>query len=378
LIRLARPSIGEEDFEAVREVLASGFLVQGARVAAFEESVAQYVGVKHAIAVSSGTAALHLALLSLGIQSGDLVVVTAYSFVATANVIELCGARPVFVDIDGDTFNLDPECLEQVLAHLTRKKETAGRVKAVLPVHTFGQLADMPSILEIASRYGIPVVEDAACALGATLHERQAGTWGGLGCFSFHPRKAITTGEGGMVVTDDARLARLLRALRNHGQDPDAVAPDFILPGLNYRMTEFQAALGCVQLSKLEWILSKRRELAANYDRLLADSAFTAPSVPSGGNPVFQSYVVLMPEDASERREECIRYLRERDIETTIGTWHMPLTSYLRAAYGHKAGDFPVTDLVFSRSLALPLHQALEHAEQEHVIRVLETWYGQA
>lgn len=376
MIRLARPAIGEQELEAVREVLASGFLVQGARVAAFEESLAHYVGVDHAIAVSSGTAALHLALLSLGIQSGDLVVVTAYSFVATANVIELCGARPVFVDIDEDTFNLDPRCLEQTLVQLMTKKETAGRVKAILPVHTFGQLAEMPAILETASRYGIPVVEDAACALGATLHERQAGTWGTLGCFSFHPRKAITTGEGGMVVTDDATLARRIRALRNHGQDPDAAVPDFILPGWNYRMTEFQAALGIVQFSKLERILARRRELAANYDRLLEDSAFTVPFVAGASNPVYQSYIVLMPGEASQGRDECIRYLRERDIEAAIGTWHMPLTSHMSEAYGHTMGDFPVTDRVFSRSVALPLHQALEPTEQEYVVRSLEAWYG--
>ncbi len=374
MIRLARPAIGEEDLEAVREVLASGFLVQGAHVAAFEESVAQYVGVEHAIAVSSGTAALHLALLSLGVQSGDLVVVTAYSFVATANVIELCGARPVFVDIDGDTFNLDPECLERVLAQLMKKKETAGCVKAVLPVHTFGQLADMPAILEIASRHEIPVVEDAACALGATLDERQAGTLGVLGCFSFHPRKAITTGEGGMVVTDDAGLARLLRALRNHGQDPDAAAPDFILPGLNYRMTEFQAALGLTQMAKLDYIIAARRRLAARYDELLQDMSLQAPVVAPGSHPVHQSYVVLLPEEASAYRTEVIIRLKEQGIETAIGTWNMPMTTYFRSRYGYTSGDFPVADQVFARSLTLPSYESLLPSQQEEVVDALSAF----
>lgn len=368
MIRLTIPTIEEDDLQAVREVLASGYLVQGPRVAAFEQAVADYVGVQHAVAVSNCTAALHLSLLALDTRPGDLVVVTAYSFIATANVIELCGAQPVFVDIQPDTFNMDPNCLKDVLKRLMSVRGTARRVKAILPVHTFGQMADMPAILELANRYELPVIEDAACALGATLHGRQAGTWGVMGCFSFHPRKVITTGEGGMIVTNDAALARRLRALRNHGQDPDAPSPDFILPGFNYRMTEFQAALGLTQMAKLDRIIAVRRRLAKHYDDLLKDTPLQIPVVAPGSQPVYQSYVVLLPEQAAVRRAEIIARLKEQGIETTIGTWHMPMTTYFRSRYGHRLGDFPVADAVFARSLTLPLFESMSENQQAEVV----------
>lgn len=372
MIRLIIPSIEEEDLQAVREALASGYLVQGPRVAKFEQTVADYVGAKYAVAVSNCTAALHLALLALDVQPGDLVVVTAYSFIATANVIELCGAQPIFVDIQPDTFNMDPNCLEEALRRLMATSETSNRVKAILPVHTFGQMADMTAILELANRYELPVIEDAACALGATLHGRQAGTWGIMGCFSFHPRKAITTGEGGMVVTNDATLAHRLRALRNHGQDPDASSPDFIMPGFNYRMTEFQAALGLTQMAKLDRIIAARRRLAAYYDELLQGTPLQAPAVAPDSRPVYQSYVVLLPEKAAACRAEIIARLKEQGIETTIGTWHMPMATYFRTRYGYKAGDFPVTDQVFARSMTLPLHEKMSHSLQEEIICTLQ------
>ncbi len=372
MIRLIIPAIEKEDLEAVREVLASGYLVQGPRVAAFEQAVADYVGTKYAVAVSNGTAALHLALLALDTRPGDLVIVAAYSFIATANVIELCGAQPVFVDIQPDTFNLDPNCLEEILKRLRASSETGRRVKAILPVHTFGQMADMTAILELANQYELPVIEDAACALGATSHGRQAGTWGTMGCFSFHPRKAITTGEGGMVVTDDAALARRLRALRNHGQDPDAKSSDFIMPGFNYRMTEFQAVLGTTQMTKLDRIIAARRRVAAHYDELLRGTPLQVPAVAPGSQPVYQSYVVLLPERAATRRAEMITRLKEQGIETTIGTWHMPMTTYFRSRYGYEVGDFPATDRVFARSLTLPLYEGLSEQEQKQVVQRLQ------
>jgi dTDP-4-amino-4,6-dideoxygalactose transaminase len=368
MIRLTIPSIEEDDLQAMRGVLASGYLVQGVRAASFEKAVADYVGTKYAVAVSSGTAALHLGLLALPIQPGDLVVVTAYSFVATANVIELCGAQPVFVDIQPDTFNMDPYCLEQILSRLMASTDTARRVKAVLPVHIFGQMADMSAIMDLAGRYDLPVIEDSACALGASLNGRQAGTWGVMGCFSFHPRKAITTGEGGIITTNDANTARRLRALRNHGQEPDKEAPDFILPGFNYRMTEFQAALGITQVSKLDRIISARQRLAAQYDALLAKTPLKAPIVIPGSQSVYQSYVPLLPENAAPRRSDLIRHLKDRGIETTIGTWHIPLTSYFQRRYGYRTGDFPVTDQVFARALTLPLFEQLQGKQQNVVV----------
>lgn len=372
MIRLTIPSIEADDLQAVREVLASGYLVQGPRVAAFEQAVADYVGTKYAVAVSNGTAALHLALLALDTRPGDLVIVTAYSFIATANVIELCGAQPIFVDIQPDTFNMDSKCLEQVLQRLMASSETGRRVKAILPVHTFGQIADMAVILELANRYGVPVIEDAACALGAKLHGRQAGTWGVMGCFSFHPRKAITTGEGGIVTTNDAHIARRLRALRNHGQDPESPAPDFIMPGFNYRMTEFQATLGTTQMTKLDRIIAARRRLASCYDDLLANTPLQPPVVSPGSQPVYQSYVILLPQKTATRRAELIQHLKEQGIETTIGTWHMPMTTYFRSRYGYRAGDFPVADQVFAGSLTLPLYENMPRPHQERVVGALQ------
>jgi dTDP-4-amino-4,6-dideoxygalactose transaminase len=374
MIRLTIPSIEEDDLLAVHAALASGYLVQGPRVAVFEQAVAEYVGARYAVAVSNCTAALHLGLLALDVRPGDLVLVTAYSWLATANVIELCGAQPVFVDIRPDSFNLDPACLELALGRLMAVADTARRVKAILPVHTFGQMADMPAILDLANRYGVPVIEDAACALGATLHGRQAGTWGVLGCFSFHPRKAITTGEGGIITTEQPELARRLRALRNHGQDPDAPAPDFIMPGFNYRLTEFQAALGLTQMAKLDRVIAARRELAARYDALLAGTAVQVPYRSEGSQPVCQSYVVLLPERRAAERPELIRRLREQGIETAIGTWHMPMTSYFRTRYEHHAGDYPITDQVFARSLTLPLYESLSADDQRYVVEKLLEW----
>lgn len=371
MIRLTIPSIDQDDLDAVCEVLRSGFLIQGPRVADFESAVSRYVGTEHAIAVSNCTAALHLSLLGLGVQTGDLVLVTAFSWIASANVIELCGAQPVFVDVDADTFCMDPNCLEAALQRLTATRHTARQIKAILPVHLFGQLADMRAIDELASAYGIPLLEDAACALGGALHGRQAGTWGTAGCFSFHPRKAVTTGEGGVVVTDDAELTARLRALRNHGQSADTARREFILPGFNYRMTEFQGALGLSQMSKLDRVTAARRECASRYDRLLDRSPVRAPRVPQGSSPIFQSYVVLLPEGVSADRDDVIAQLKERGVETTLGAIHMPMTSYFRARYGFEPGDFPVCDAVHARSLTLPLFEGMQESQQEQVVEQL-------
>lgn len=368
MIRLAIPSIDEDDLQAVREVLASGYLVQGKKVAAFEQIVSNYVGTKYAVAVSNCTTALHVSLLALDIRPGDLVLVTAYSWLSTANVIELCGAQPIFVDVSPDSFNMDPDCLKKTLERLMAATDTGRRVKAILPVHTFGQMADMLAILELAELYNIPVIEDAACALGATLHGRQAGACGVMGCFSFHPRKAITTGEGGIVTTNNSALVCRLRALRNHGLDPDASSPDFIMPGLNYRMTEFQAALGITQMAKLDRIIVARRGLASFYDELLEGTSLQSPVISEDSNPVYQSYVVLLPEHLASKRQTIIEQLKENGIETTIGTYNMPMTNYFRSRYGYRTGDFSVADRVFARSLTLPLHEDLSKQEQKKIV----------
>lgn len=359
MIRLTIPTIEQDDLDAVGEALASGFLVQGPRVARFEEGVRAVTGTQHVVAVSSGTAALHLALLALGVGRGHRVAVPAYSFIATANVVEAVGAEVVFVDIEDQTFSLDPSCLADVVA--------AGPLAAVIPVHPFGQLAPMREIA--AAARDVPLIEDAAAALGAATEGTPAGAHGRMGCFSFHPRKAVTTGEGGAVSTDDPDLARTIRALRNHGQDPDSERVEFIHAGLNYRMTEFQAALGTTQLAKLERIVAGRRAAAARYDELLDGSPVRPPVSRAGGAPVHQSYVTLLPAEVD--RDGVIVRLRGEGIETQIGTWHMPLASYYRARYGYRPGDFPVTDSVFVRSLTLPLHPAITAEEQARVVERL-------
>lgn len=363
MIRLTIPSIEEDDLAAVRRVLLSGYLVQGREVAAFEDAIARYVGMTHAVAVANCTAALHLALLALEVGPGDLVAVTTYSWPATANVIALCGAKPAFVDVDPSTFNMSPDALEQALRRAP--------VKAILPVHAFGGMADMLRIGDIAARYGVPVVEDAACALGASLAGRMAGTWTVMGCFSFHPRKAITTGEGGAITTNDPVLARKLRVLRNHGQDPDAPAPDFILPGYNLRLTEFQAALGVSQMGKLERVIAARRDRAAHYDALFKNSLITPPAALPSSRHVYQSYVALLPVEAAPRQREIIAGLKCQGVETSIGTYHMPLTGYFRAQGGYRAGDFPCTDDVASRAISLPLYESITGEQQEVVVAAL-------
>ena len=323
----------------------------------------RYTGAEYAVAVSNCTAALHLALLALDVRPGDRVAVTTYSWPATANVIILCGAEPVFVDIDPRTYNMDPAALERALERAP--------VKIVLPVHTFGGMADMARITAIAQRHGAAVVEDAACALGAACGGRQSGMWGAIGCFSFHPRKAITTGEGGCLITNDRCYARTARTLRNHGLDPDSSVPDFVAAGYNLRLTEFQAALGSTQMAKLERVIDARRNCAAVYDALLAASGICPPCALPGSRHVYQSYVVLLPEAAAPRRAEMISALKQRGIETTIGTYHMPMTTFFRKQGGFGPGDFPATDSVAGRALALPLYEHLTHDQQAEVVGTL-------
>jgi dTDP-4-amino-4,6-dideoxygalactose transaminase len=274
------------------------------------------------------------------------------------------------VDIDSETFNMSPACLEKALSKLFANPSSKTRVKAILPVHTFGQMADMPAILALANAHGLPVIEDAACALGATWLGRPAGSWGRIGCFSLHPRKAITTGEGGFITTSDAAIARRLRTLRNHGLDPD-IPVEFVEPGFNYRMTEFQAALGKTQLAKLDRIIAARRQAAARYSSLFANGPIGPPIVRPEAFAVYQTYIATLPAEASERRDDVIAALKERGVEANIGTIHMPLTTYYRRRYGYKRTDFPITDEVFCKSLALPLYEGLTRQDQAKVANEL-------
>jgi perosamine synthetase len=349
VIRLVVPEIGEEEIQAVVAVLRSGHLVQGEYVQEFERLVAEYVGVKHAVAVSSGTAALHLGLLALGIGPGDEVIVPDFTFPATANVVELVGAKPVLIDIDISTFNLNVNQIRPAINP---------RTKAILPVHLFGQPADMDPILQIAEEHGLFIVEDAACALGAEYRGRKCGAMGQVGCYSFHPRKAITTGEGGMVVTHDDAVAERVRRLRNHGMVKAKGGNSFELAGFNYRMTDFQGALGAVQMRRLEGIIAHRTELARLYDKVLAGiPSIIRPMAMNGVRHIWQSYVILLREGFD--RDEVMTTLKEHGIEATIGTYAVSA----QPCYATPTKIPPVSWQAYEYSLCLPLHTKMSSAD---------------
>ena len=346
-------------------VLSSGNLVQGREVEGFENDIADHLGTDHVVAMSSCTTALEVSLRALGVGPGDAVVTTSYSWVATANAIELLGAEPIFVDIDPTSFNIDIERLGSLI-HELDASESLHRVKAVIPVHAFGYMADMEAIAGLLTGTGIPVLEDAACALGAQLSHRYAGTIGDIGCFSFHPLKSITTGEGGVLVTDDADIADYARAFRNHGQAPGPMR-DFVMVGTNYRMTDVMAAMGRSQFMRLPELLKSRRRIIELYLDLLEGEV---------GLPAFdtvrhaaQSFVIRLP--PSVDRSSLIEDLREQGIEVGSGTIAIPFTTAYRQKYGYELEDFPVLSEVAEDALSLPLHTRLSDQDIERVATTL-------
>jgi perosamine synthetase len=345
MFRLAKPYIPEAAIFRVVDILKSGNLVQGHHVREFEMALEGYLSIKHAVVCSSGTAALHLALLAADIKEGDEVICPAFTFPATANVIERSGAKTVLVDITPDDFCLDPSKTEEAITDST---------KAVVVVHEFGQSADMEGILTLTDKFGLRIIEDAACALGTEYHERKAGTFGLMGCFSFHPRKAITTGEGGVVVTDDEALADRLRALRNHGMDTDGGHQDFIYAGLNYRMTEFQAVLGLAQLAEIDYIIGRRIEQATRYDRALSTiDRIKTPAVFDRRKAVYQTYHLLFADTID--RDRLMVSMKAAGVETNIGAQSLNCLTYYQRKYGHRPDDFPNAQKAYRRGLALPI-----------------------
>ena len=380
---ITRPVFGSEELRAVQLPLETGWVVQGPFVEQFEDRFAEFTGAAHAIATSSCTTALHVVVAALGLGPGDEVIVPAFTWVSTANVVEYLGARPVFCDIDLATFNIDTAQLEDLVTE---------RTVGIIPVHLFGLCADLDPILALAERRGLWVLEDAACAFGAWYHGRHAGTFGIAAAFSFHPRKSITTGEGGMITTADGDLAALSRSLRDHGASRSdhlrhGDTGSFLLPeydhlGFNFRMTDIQAALGCAQLSRADWILDRRRELAAAYDEQLAGLDWLAPpQVPDGYVHGYQAYVCLFgAEDATpenvetlhERRNELMLHLEERGIATRQGTHAPVLTGLYAAKYGLREQDFPNAVAADRLSLALPLFPQMTEDDQRFVVTELE------
>ncbi len=340
-IRLARPDVGAEELAEVAQVLESGQLTMGPKVAELEELLAAACGVEHAVAVSSGTAALHLAVLALGLGEGDEVLVPAYTFPATANVIALSGAKPVLVDVDAATFNISP-----YQAH----ERVSKRTRAILAVHLFGRPAPLEELPEL------PLIEDAAGALGARRRGRPCGGLGLAGCLSFHPRKIVTTGEGGAVTTNDARIADAAREMRHHGWR----GADMPRPGLNYRLSDVLCALGIPQLRRLHELLAARARVAVAYAERLEDIV-ELPSADEGDVHGWQAYVVRL-----DRRDEALQALRAHGIEAQIGTYAL----HRLGAYRDQ-GSFPGADACFQRALALPFHSGLTASDLDRVADVL-------
>jgi len=377
-IPITRPYIGDEELAAVQEPLKSGWLVQGPFVREFEGKFAAFTGAAHAAASSSCTTALHLAVAALNLRPDDEVIVPAFTWVATPNVVEYMGATPVFVDVDLATFNID---VSQIEAAITP------RTVGILPVHLFGLAADMAPILDIAKGHGLWVIEDAACGFGAYYGGRHVGTFGEMGCFSFHPRKSITTGEGGMVTTNREDLDRSVRSLRDHGasrsdyqrhtQEGGFLLADYDLLGYNFRMTDIQGAIGSAQIDRADWVLAERLRCADAYDRLLTGLDWLAlPSVPDGYVHGYQSYVCLFrPEDPTagnieelhRRRNRLMADMEERGIATRQGT-HAPVTQgFYRAKYGLRPEDFPSAHRAERLSLSLPMYPGITANELEFV-----------
>jgi dTDP-4-amino-4,6-dideoxygalactose transaminase len=360
-MRLHLPSIDDEELEEIREVLASGYLTQGAKTQELEQAVAQLTGRKHAFAMSSCTTALHLSLVALGIGPGDEVLVADFTFPATANVVVQQGAKPVLVDIDLDTFTMDPDDL--------REKITC-RSKAIIPVHAFGCSADMDPIVQIAKEHGLAIIEDAACAIGATYKERPCGGIGDLGCFSFHPRKVITTGEGGAIVTDRAELAERIQILRNHGGVRTGYWYRYEAAGFNYRLSDVLGALGVAQMRKLASLNAQKRTLAKKLRELVSEiPGVRPPTEPPWGGHIYQSFVILLDEGLD--RDRIVGELRNRDIEATLGTYAIHAQPFYQREYGHAAGDVPRSHAAFRRTIALPFYAQMSEADLDLVAAVL-------
>jgi perosamine synthetase len=379
IIPIAKPELGEEEAAAAREAILSAWVTQGPRVAAFEEQFAAAVGAPHACAVSNCTTALHLALHALGIGPGDEVVTVSHSFIATANAIIHCGAKPVFVDIDPWTFNIDPGLIEAAITP---------RTKAIMPVHQMGLPCDMAAVLSVAERHGLAVVEDAACAIGSEI--QIGGRWDRIGrphgtvaCFSFHPRKIITTGDGGMLTTRDAALDAKFRLLRQHAMSvPDTVRhgarsvifEEYPFVGFNYRMTDIQAAVGTVQLRRLPEILTCRGELAERYTRALEDIAgLILPHVPAYARTNYQAYPVRVLPEFPISRDQLMQALLDNRVATRRGI----MNCHQETAYAG-AGPYylPESEAARDSVILLPLYASMTDEEQDEVIDLLRCFGG--
>jgi len=372
IIQISQPSMGQEEWEATREPIFSGWITQGPKVKQFEEIFAKRHQVKHALAVSNCTTALHLALVALGVGSGDEVIVPAFTWVSTANAVVYCGATPVFIDVDPVTFNIDVNKL---------KEKLTSKTKAIIPVHLFGLCADVDKIKEIAPQ--LKIVEDGACAAGSGLNGRAAGSLGDIGCFSFHPRKSVTTGEGGMLTTNDDALAERLNMLRNHGASISEeqrhkgpkpyILPEFDMVGYNYRMTDIQGAVGVVQLGKLDKFIDERQEWALFYNDAFKDIEWLrTPNYDSKYKHGWQSYVLFIDEAKSPmKRNDMMEYLQQNGVSTRPGTHAVHMLGYYSRTYNIQPLDFPGAFASNEYSMSIPLHNKMTGEDFNYVANLI-------
>ncbi|MDA0194127.1 MAG: DegT/DnrJ/EryC1/StrS family aminotransferase [Bacteroidetes bacterium] len=371
-ISISQPQLGEEEWHALKEPLTSGWLTSGPMVKEFEEQFAKRHQVKHAVAVTSATTALHLSLVGLDIGPGDEVIVPAFTWVSTANVVLYCGAKVVFTDIDPHTFNIDPIGL---------KDKITSKTKAIICVHLFGLSADMDEIKKVSG--DIALIEDAACAAGASYKGTPVGSLGTMACFSFHPRKSITTGEGGMITTNNDQLSTRLGILRNHGASISEeqrhngpqpfILPDFNELGYNYRMTDLQGAVGNVQLKKLDKFINERAKWASYYnEQLKALDWLHLPEYSGQYGHGWQSYVTMVDETKSQApRNEIMRILLEKGISTRPGTHAVHMLSYYAKRLGIKPEDFVNAKNANDFSMAIPLHNKMTEEDFQYVVNTL-------
>ena len=368
-INIMRPWLGADEVAAVAAAIESGWIAQGPRVAEFEAKFADAVGADHAVAVSSCTTALHLALVVAGVRPGDDVVVPSLSFIATTNAVTYVGANPVFADVDAATANLTPESIEALLTP---------RTTAVILVHQGGIPADGPAVRALCEPRGIVVIDDAACAVGSQYRGRQIGGDAALACWSFHPRKIITTGEGGMITTGNADWAARARRLREHAMSVSAAdrhasvlapAEEYLELGFNYRMTDLQAAVGIVQLDRLDAIVQRRREIAAGYHRALSGiDGLRVVADPPGAKSNFQAFWIEISPPFPLDRDGLLAHLATRGISARRGI----MAAHRQPAYkGHPCGPLPVTERLADNTLILPVYHQMTHEEQGRVIDAL-------